>query len=46
VFGFVAVGNAVGGLGFVTVLRLVQVGSSTVNSERQRPQDRRPPQAA
>jgi len=28
------VGNAVGGLGFVTVLRLVQVGSGTVKDER------------
>jgi formate/nitrite transporter FocA (FNT family) len=45
-FGFVALGNAIGGLGFVTVLRLVQVGSGTVNDERRRPQNDRPRQAA
>jgi formate/nitrite transporter FocA (FNT family) len=31
---FVSLGNALGGLGFVTVLRLVQVGSGTVRDER------------
>jgi len=31
---FVTFGNALGGLGFVTVLRLVQVGSDTVREER------------
>lgn len=34
VLGFVTFGNALGGLGFVTVLRLVQVGSDTVREER------------
>ena len=28
--GFITLGNMIGGLGFVTVLRLVQVGSDTV----------------
>jgi formate/nitrite transporter FocA (FNT family) len=32
--GFVTLGNALGGLGFVTVLRLVQVGSGTVREQR------------
>jgi len=44
--GFVAFGNALGGLGLVTVLRLVQVGSNTVTRERRSPQARRPQQAA
>jgi formate/nitrite transporter FocA (FNT family) len=34
ILGFVTVGNLVGGLGFVTMLRLVQVGSETVREER------------
>jgi formate/nitrite transporter FocA (FNT family) len=34
VLGFVTLGNALGGLGFVTVLRLVQVGSGTVREQR------------
>jgi formate/nitrite transporter FocA (FNT family) len=34
---FVTLGNALGGLGFVTVLRLVQVGSGTVKEQRQAP---------
>jgi formate/nitrite transporter FocA (FNT family) len=33
-FGFDAVGNIVGGLGLVTVLRLVQVGSESLEQER------------
>jgi formate/nitrite transporter FocA (FNT family) len=33
-FAFVTLGNAIGGLGFVTVLRLVQVGSETVREQR------------
>jgi formate/nitrite transporter FocA (FNT family) len=32
--GFITLGNALGGLGFVTVLRLVQVGSETVREQR------------
>lgn len=32
--GWITLGNAIGGLGFVTVLRLVQVGSDTVRDER------------
>ena len=32
--GFVTLGNMVGGLGFVTLLRLVQVGSDTVREHR------------
>jgi formate-nitrite transporter family protein len=37
---FVTLGNAIGGLGFVTVLRLVQVGSDTVREQRsQSPQE-------
>jgi formate/nitrite transporter FocA (FNT family) len=34
---FVTLGNALGGLGFVTVLRLVQVGSGTVKEQRDAP---------
>ena len=34
---FVTLGNAIGGLGFVTVLRLVQVGSDTVREQRSQP---------
>jgi formate/nitrite transporter FocA (FNT family) len=33
----ITLGNVVGGLGFVTVLRLVQVGSGTVKEQRQAP---------
>ncbi|MGI8983595.1 MAG: formate/nitrite transporter family protein [Acidimicrobiales bacterium] len=32
--GFLTLGNMIGGLGFVTVLRLVQVGSGTVREQR------------
>ena len=46
ILAFVTLGNALGGLGFVTVLRLVQVGSDTVTKERRRPQTRGPPRAA
>lgn len=35
--GFATLGNMIGGLGLVTVLRLVQVGRRTVAIERQRP---------
>jgi formate/nitrite transporter FocA (FNT family) len=34
--GFITLGNMIGGLGFVTVLRLVQVGSDTVREQRER----------
>jgi formate/nitrite transporter FocA (FNT family) len=33
---FVTMGNIIGGLGFVTVLRLVQVGSGTISEQRSR----------
>jgi formate/nitrite transporter FocA (FNT family) len=36
---FVTLGNAIGGLGFVTVLRLVQVGSDTVREQRSQAPD-------
>ncbi len=42
----VTVGNAVGGLGFVTVLRLVQVGSGTVKDERSEEPPAKPRRAA
>ena len=35
--GWAALGNAVGGLGLVTALRLVQVGSDVLEDERRRP---------
>lgn len=35
--GWAALGNAVGGLGLVTVLRLVQVGGQVLGEERRRP---------
>lgn len=35
--GFITLGNMIGGLGFVTVLRLVQVGSTTVRENRSQP---------
>jgi formate/nitrite transporter FocA (FNT family) len=38
VLGLVTFGNALGGLGLVTVLRLVQVGAGTVTEERRRPE--------
>ena len=37
---FVTLGNAIGGLGLVTVLRLVQVGAETLREERQQAPDR------
>lgn len=36
-FGQMAVGNAVGGIGLVTILRLVQVGQGRVEAEQRRP---------
>jgi formate/nitrite transporter FocA (FNT family) len=44
--GFVTLGNMVGGLGFVTVLRLVQVGSTTVREQRSQTGPAEPRQAA
>ena len=44
--GVITVANAVGGLGFVTVLRLVQVGSGTVKEERRQSQSATPRRAA
>jgi hypothetical protein len=35
--GWAALGNAIGGLGLVTVLRLIQVGREEVERERARP---------
>jgi formate/nitrite transporter FocA (FNT family) len=43
---FVTLGNAIGGLGLVTVLRLVQVGSGPVAAERRRIETRRPRRVA
>lgn len=39
--GWAALGNAVGGIGLVTMLRLVQVGPEEVRRERERPKDAR-----
>lgn len=39
VLGWSALGNVVGGVGLVTILRLVQVGGQTVEKERRRPSD-------
>ena len=46
ILGFVTFGNALGGLGLVTVLRLVQVGSAAVTEERRRPATHQPRRAA
>ncbi|MHB8671432.1 MAG: formate/nitrite transporter family protein [Acidimicrobiales bacterium] len=44
-FGFAALGNLVGGVGLVTVLRLIQVGGEELEKERQRAEDEpRPPE--
>jgi formate/nitrite transporter FocA (FNT family) len=42
----ITLGNVVGGLGFVTVLRLVQVGSGTVKEQRRQGQSSEPRRAA
>ncbi|HEX3620971.1 MAG TPA: formate/nitrite transporter family protein [Acidimicrobiales bacterium] len=46
ILAFVTLGNALGGLGLVTVLRLVQVGSVAVSQERRRPETRQERRAA
>jgi formate-nitrite transporter family protein len=40
-FGWAALGNTVGGIGLVTVLRLLQVGRKEIQREQRRPKDAR-----